>query len=205
MTYEDAAFKQQQTFKLKSGTTLVLSQLGMQDFVTLRQMALKDYRREKITAVTDNIEFIPEDNRDAAIQDVIRRAEEVTTSNLPKQEINWPLRDEKGRLLINDDGITPRTREVTVPYEIWWLSETPEGKLHAAWLSIRAVQGQEKTTIDEVDELFRDAMDELEQVANVVGEMSGPKIGDPRSKKQERRLARERRRKRREKKRRTGR
>lgn len=189
MSYEQAAFKQRQVFPLKNGRKVELSQLGMQDFIQLKAEALKRYRREQIEAVTDNLDLVPEDRRDKLIEDAIYKAREVTAANLPQQKIQWPLRDNKGQLLKDDNGF-PLTKEIPVPYEMWWMSETPEGKLQAAWLSIRACKGQEDFTIEQVDELFKDALDELDEAANLVGEMSAPKIKKKPTRRERRRMKR---------------
>jgi hypothetical protein len=48
--------------------------------------------------------------------------------------------------------------------------------MHACWLSMRGVEGQEGTALDDVDRLFREVMGDLEEAAQLVGEISQPTL-----------------------------
>jgi len=55
------------------------------------------------------------------------------------------------------------------------MSETPEGRLFMTWLSMR--RGDPELKLEDAEQLFNDAMNELETVADQVGEISTPQLG----------------------------
>jgi hypothetical protein len=175
------------SFKLKDGRELHFHSLSAMDYVSLSEQALREHRREKIKAWTENADMMPEDSRQEWIRDAFKRAEEITIDKLPAMRMEIP---------VSGNG---STRTAVVPYPIWWMSETIQGKMHAAWLSMRKCPGQEAMKVADVDELFRQHLDELEEAANLVGDLStprlpgnssGPPVAGPEDKKERRRARR---------------
>ena len=68
------------------------------------------------------------------------------------------------------------TKKQTVDYTAWWMSETPEGRLFMTWLSIR--RSDPTFTLEDADDIFREHMEELEMIADEVGEISSPELGN---------------------------
>jgi hypothetical protein len=170
---KNAAVKQQHSFTLHSGQTVILGALSLQDFITLQARALAEYKREMIRTWSDNEDLFPPDVWKEQLREAGIKAQGITISDLPRKTINVP-KTKGGKPVYKDGEIV--IVATTVPYEVWWMSETPSGKMHACWLSMRGVEGQEGTALDDVDRLFREVMGDLEEAAQLVGEISQPTL-----------------------------
>lgn len=166
----EAAITQSRVHTLKSGKRIELGRLGLQDFVQCKEQALHEYKRELIKTWTLNADLLPEEMRDSAIKEAFQRAQEIHSRDLPKMTAQMPV-VENGRFKRDEDGQVVTT-EAEIPYEGWWTSQTPEGMLYATWLSMRRCEGQRQVTLDDADEIFRDAQEDLQEAAGVVGELS---------------------------------
>ena len=55
---------------------------------------------------------------------------------------------------------------------------TLAGKAFAAWQSVRKCKGQDHFTLDEIESLFLGKPEELERLAQSIGELSRPRLGN---------------------------
>ena len=164
---------------LNKGKTVRFSQLDVQDFIEIQREALKVFKRRFIETYTDNLDLFPEDKKEGVLLQAMAEAREIDVADLPSRTMKMPmykLNDKKQRVLITRNG-QPIMQEKQVDYAMHWMSDTPEGKLHVAWLSLKKVPGQESMTIRDADALFLDSQADLEEAAQMVGNMSGPQIG----------------------------
>lgn len=161
--------------QMPDGSSVELSRLRLRDFEQIKQECLRQYRRSMIDTWTSNADLLPEDKQEQLIIEAVQRAEAVRLEDLPKQRTELPQYEDDGKYKRDADG-NVLTHIVEAPYEIWWLSSTPEGMLQAAWLSMRQCPGQENMTIDDVDKIFMDNQDQLGQVAQTVGDISESKL-----------------------------
>lgn len=169
---KNAVLRKEQTHTLSNGQTVQLAQLGLNDYHNCKLEALRQYKRSMIETWTANIDLLPEEARTDMLEKAMLRAEAIEIDDLPKKEALVPLFDKETGAYLRD----PETKEVRttlkkVAYGDWWASSTPEGMLHAIWLSIRRCAGQEHWTKDMVDNVFMDALPNLEEAAQAVGEM----------------------------------
>jgi len=162
---------------LSSGQKITLHGLGLQDYVAAREECLRQYRRSQISTWTSNVDLLGElsdQDRQALLRDAIERASAVTLEDLPKKIIDLPVMKNGQPVRDKTTGrITTQRREVE--YTAWWMSETPEGRLFMTWLSMR--RGDPELKLEDAEQLFNDAMNELETVADQVGEISTPQLG----------------------------
>ena len=174
--------KEQSNYTFQSGKnegkTVRFAQLEVSDFVEIQEQALKVYKRRFIETYTDNISLVPEHLRDNIVLKAFEEARQIDVADLPSRTMQLPLykSNGKGRVLVTRNG-QPVLQNREVDYAMHWMSDTPEGKLYVAWLSLKKVAGQESMTISDADEMFIDAQDDLEAAAQMVGDMSGPHIG----------------------------
>ncbi len=142
-----------------AGRTYELWQQTMGDMCQLREEALQQWRRSYIECYTRNADLMPTEMR-AEMRDVFRHAAEISQDDLPRKVVT-----------IND-------KPTAVEYWIWWAENTLPGMIYAAWLSMRAAPSQRDMTIDQVGEIFTDAMDDLRRAVSEVGEISAPTLGN---------------------------
>jgi hypothetical protein len=146
---------------MSSGKELVLCALGLRDWVAAQDKALADYKRRQIKTWTENADLLPEENRTELIHSAFERAEKLTAESLPEKQVKDP------------DG-----KIESVDYSSWWMADTIDGKIFAIWLSMRKSPGQETLLLNDIDAMFSTEMIELHKVANIVGELSIPKLGN---------------------------
>lgn len=168
------------THRLSDGKTIALSQLRIKDYVSAREQALKEYKQRYLATISDNLQLLPEETRHQTLIDEMQRMAKLGFDDLPAKTIRIP-RQKDGKTLY-DENKRPLMLELPVEYSLWWMSDTPEGKLHMIWLSMRAVEGQERTTMEEVESLFTFADDDgqrdemIEELAQVVGSISETRL-----------------------------
>lgn len=191
-----AATKRTVTVPMSTGETVTISTLTVQDFATAREQALQEFKRDRIKTWTNNLDLMPESDRSQWMRDAFERAESLTYDDLPKREMLVPQYGRDGKLQRRDGK--PVMKLQRVEYALWWMSETFNGKLFMTWLAIKKTPGQEQFTLDDADALFMDALNDLESVAQTVGdiskvqlagksEASGPAKGPKKSKKRNKR------------------
>ena len=206
----ESAVKRKKLYPLPNGEKVEIGALGLKDYVQAREEALTQYRRTRIQAWTKNLDLLDDltvAERQGIVQDAFARAE---VEDLPVKSMKLPIRGKGGRFLIKDEQtgeLLTKTQEVE--YTAWWMSDTPEGRLFMTWLSIR--RAKPDFTLEQADEIFRNHVEELESIADAVGDISGPKLGnssestDAAEPSREKETPEEKRARRRRRKRRTGR
>lgn len=160
---------------LPSGKQVEIRALGLNDYVQARGEALKRYKRQRIETYTENVDLLPEDQRAGFIREAFERAEQFGQEELPSKEMTLPIRLPTGKFRRDKRGGLV-TKKQTVDYTAWWMSETPEGRLFMTWLSIR--RSDPTFTLEDADDIFREHMEELEMIADEVGEISSPELGN---------------------------
>lgn len=165
------------SFKTKTGEEFVLNSLEICDFVSIREESLKDYKRTQIKTYTDNLDLIPEDQRQSLLADAFARAEKIVYEDLPKKLARVAYRDEDGNFVRDAKGGIA-LKEQEVEYSIWWMSNTPQGMRFALWLSMTKISSQQHMTLKDVDRMFHDAMDDLEAAMELVGKLSETHLGN---------------------------
>jgi len=174
----ESTVRRRKTYPLPNGEHVEIQSLGLQDYVQAREEALSQYKRQRIKTWTKNLDLmeqLDQQQRDRMLQSAFERAEEITLENLPTQKMRLPVRVQGGKFRRDKTGAVV-TQIQEVEYTAWWMSETPEGRLFMTWLSIR--RSKPDFTIDDADEIFREHVEELEQIADEVGEISGPQLGN---------------------------
>lgn len=186
-----AVVRRRRTATLPDGTTIELEQLTFKDFAQIREEACAQYKRAMIQTWTKNLDLLPENMRQDAVQRAFDRAEKITPDAMPKKKAWVPTRDREGRVVRNVGeafyheeaqeliGLgDPLPKLADIEYSGWWMSQDNLGKLYATWLSMRKCPGQEKLTLDEVDQMFMNQLEALDSAANVVGDLSAPRLGN---------------------------
>lgn len=186
-----AAVRRRKTKTLPSGRTIELAQLTFRDFAQIREEACERFKSGLIRTYTRNMALVPEEQRSTIIDRAFERAEKITPDDIPKKRAWLPKRDGEGRPVRHRgekfyhsqakvwvaDG-DPIPEEQDMDYANWWMSYSPDGQVYAAWLSARKCPGQETMTLDDIDQMFMDAAEALDEVANTIGELSEPRLGN---------------------------
>lgn len=171
----DSTVRRRKLYPLPNGEKVEIQSLGLSDYVAAREEALAQYKRNRIKTWTANVDLLPKADRQAAMTAAFQRAEETTIEDLPEKEMELPVRGKGGGFVRDRDG-EMLTKKSRVEYTAWWMSDTPEGRLFMTWLSIK--RSKPDFTIEDADEIFREHMGELESIADEVGEISGPQLGN---------------------------
>lgn len=174
----DSTVRRRKLYPLPNGEKVEIQSLGLSDYVAAREEALAQYKRQRIATWTRNLDLMqamdPE-QRQQLLTAAFERAEEITVENLPEKKMRLPVRAPGGKFRRDKAGqiVTAIQR---VEFTAWWMSETPEGRLFMTWLSIK--RSKPDFTLEDADEIFREHLEELEQIADQVGEISGPQLGN---------------------------
>jgi hypothetical protein len=166
-------------YPLPNGEQVEIKSLGLNDYVQAREEALAQFKRQRIATWTRNADLlanVSEADRRALLRDAFERAEVLTVEDLPAKTMTLPFRTGKNGKFARDAAGGLITRQQAVEYTAWWMSETPEGRLYMTWLSVR--RSKPDFTIEDADEIFRDHMEALEKIADDIGEISGPNLGN---------------------------
>lgn len=166
------------THKLSTGKTVELYALSLSDYVAAREESLRRYRRERLEAWTQNYDLLDalgEDEKQKLLRDAFDRAERLTLVDLPKMSMRLPMRQKNG-MVQRDKAGNIVTQVQKVEYAAWWMSETVEGRLFMTWLSMK--HGDSSMTLEDAEQIYTDAMHELETVADMVGDISTPELGN---------------------------
>lgn len=159
-----------------NGKKIELEALTLQDWVQAEEEALNDYRRKQISVWTKNADLLPEDMREQKVMDAFNMAQELTVDDLPMKEMETPIIDPHTGNPIMRRG-RPKMAAQPVPYTAWWLSNTVPGNRTAIFLSMR--RSDPSVTIDYADKFFQNMQeDQLDMLAQHVGDLSEPKVGN---------------------------
>ena len=194
--HADTIAKRSVSFQITSGPhtgrRIEINSLTVGDFINAKEESFRQFKREFIRTYTENADLMPEDVRKQEIQEAFRKASLLTAHDLPQQTMSFPVqngdgykRDEEGNLV---------TQSVRVDYPNWWMSETLEGKMFMAWLSMRKSPSQRDISLDDVYEMFSPALSDLEEVANTAGELSQGRLAGQEDKKKDGKMSRRNRR-----------
>jgi len=155
------------------GKKITISSLTVQDFSRIEKEALRTFKRRFIETYTDNIDLVPDQSkRDQIVQVAMDKAAKIDVQDLPLRKMRIPDYQRNGKGKPKLVG----TKLQEVDYTLQWMSETVDGKLFSAWLSIIACKGQEGMTLEDADALFMDSAPDLEEAAQIIGGMSQPKV-----------------------------
>lgn len=170
-----AAVRRRRSISLPDGTKVEIEQMTFRDFMRVREEACAEYKRGLIQTYTRNIDLVPEDRRATIIQEAFEKAEKVTPDTLPTHTIRLPKRT-TGGALVRDAAGNLVMEEQQIEYATWWMAETSVGKVFALWLA--ATKCDPKITREWIEEKFTEAPEALDDAANVIGELSEPRLGN---------------------------
>jgi hypothetical protein len=150
---------------LPDNTEVEVRALDLCDWAMLEDEAVAVCKRSMLETYTKNMDLIPQAYREQMLQDAFKRAEDIRADNLPSVMV---------KVNIEGAGI----QEVPMGYAHYWLRNTMRGRLFAAWLSIR--KSKPAWTLNEAAEFFAEKGGDkvLDQVADAVGEVSSPTLGN---------------------------
>ena len=170
--------RRRKLYKLPNGEQVEIRSLGLNDYVMAREESLAQHKRQRLATWTKNADLLTDvspADRTAMLRDAFERAELLSIEDLPDKQMKLPVRLKNGRFARDAAGELI-TKLQDVEYTAWWMAETPEGQLFMTWLSIR--RSKPEFTIEDADDIFRDHLQELERIADEVGEISGPNLGN---------------------------
>jgi len=166
-----AVVRRRRVVQTRSGRTVELSALTLQDLVQLREAAFAEFKRLRIKTWSENAGEMPEDVRSEWIKDAFLRAERLEWSDLPRQTVQTPA---------GPQG---------VEYAVWWMSTTMPGQMHTIWLSMRASPTHLGLGLHEAADLLGQDPDEIAEIAEAVAEITAPTLGETQAPREDRRGA----------------
>jgi len=151
--------------------------LTLQDWVQAEEEALNAYRRSMISTWTKNADLLPEEIREAKTLEAFDKAQGISLEDLPDQQMEMPTVDPRTGKPIKGRRGRPVTGMQPVPYTAWWMSKTVAGMRYSVYLSRK--RADPTFRIEDADEWFQQMKeDHLEELANKVGELSEPQVGN---------------------------
>ena len=153
-----------------NGKTLEVRPLTLKDYGTLELCAMKDFKKKRVESYAQVLEHIPAEDRTKFIEKLAADNAKLDESDLPAKVM---MIDKSGNVTVDEAECVKKQK---VPFVQWWMSFTHEGRLSAVWLSIR--KAQPELSKEDVETLVMDDTKALEELANVVGDVSAPKLGN---------------------------
>jgi len=144
--------------------------LTLKDFGFLQRQALEDFKKQRIETYTKNLSLFPEAERMTILRAVVEETSRMCESDLPPQKM---MMDKEGAVTLDKDKAE---KTDVIEYAYHWMSFTYQGRLHAIWLSLH--KAHPELTLDEVETLILDSNESVENLANVVGDLSSPSLGN---------------------------
>lgn len=191
MSTAEAVVKRRKVETLPDGRQVEIEMLGFKDYEIIAEQACARYKRSIVQTYTENMDLVPADLKADMLKTAFERAEKITKDTLPMQEAWMPKEDADGKYVINtgpryyneDSGQWTETGDPVLEkrkmdYTAWWMSFTLAGKAFTTWQSVRKCNGQERFTLDEIESLFLGKPEELEKLAQSIGELSRPRLGN---------------------------
>lgn len=148
---------------LSNGENVEVRKLNLTDWATLEDEAIQAAKRSLVETYTRNLDLIPPDMRQAMVEQAFRRAEDLRADNLPTVTVKIKAAD-------------GTEQDVPLGYAHYWMGRTIRGKLTAVWLSVRKSKPQ--WTLDDAANFFAAKEADLETVADAVGDVSRPTLGN---------------------------
>jgi hypothetical protein len=162
---------------LPDGTPIELAQFTFRDFQLIKEEACAHYKRSMIATYTRNLDLIPEDRRAKILDDALSRAEAIGPENLPKKTHKMPVRNQETGKLVRDPASGQLVIEnQEIEYYQWWLSFTIEGQVFSVWLGARKCKAD--ITLDYIQRVYMNHLQELDSAADAMGELSEPRLGN---------------------------
>lgn len=171
--------------ELPNGRSIELSQLTIKDLVALREQACDEYKRSILRTYTQNQDMLA----GIDLKDKVAEIAQITPDDMPMKKAWTAMRNEEGEIIKSDrdkyfhkqanswvNRGDPVPALGDVPYEAWWSSATPMGRLHTLWYSMRHCAGQQNITLDEVVEIFTDEA-LVASLADDIGSLSAQRLG----------------------------
>ena len=157
-----ATTRRRRTVTLPNGRVIELETIGMRDYAQVREQACADYKRQMIQTWSKNVDLLPESERDGAVLRAFDKAEKITPDDLPTKTVTDP----------------ETSRERKVAYADWWMGMTVPGLTYSVWLSMRKCPGQSSLTIQDVEKMFEENMEALNEVGDQLADLSKPRLGN---------------------------
>lgn len=160
---------------MKAGEkTYEFEALSLKDWVQAEHEALRQYKKGLIETYADNLDSLPEAIRESQLTAAFEKASTMTLDDMPKKELDIPAMDPATRKPLMRRG-KPVTIKQQVPYQAWWMSNTPSGQIYTIWLSMKKCKAD--VTLEDIDEIFAKP-ELLEQAAQLIGELSQGSLGN---------------------------
>lgn len=164
-----------QTFELPGGRKVLLSPLVLRDVSTVEQECLRRWKKIYMQSVTESLEFLPESMRDKKLADCWDKMLGMTNADLPKQKAKVFVPLPNGKFKRDAAGALVQEEQL-LPYEQWWVVATNEGRLFSTWLSIR--KEQPDITLEFLEQIMVGKEEDLAELADMVGELTKPSLGN---------------------------
>lgn len=154
--------RRRRTIDLPNGKRIEVEALSIKDYGQVREQACAEYKRSLIKTVTDNQDLLPDSEKDGAVGRAFEKAMQLTPDALPTKTV--PIPD------------TNKTRDL--PYADWWMGMTIPGILYSTWLAMRKCPGQESLTRDDVEAMFEDQGEAIEEAGEAIADLTRPRLGN---------------------------
>jgi len=158
-----------------AGQTLELWQQDFGDYGTMCREALEYWKTGYIRTYAENAKYLPDDKYMEIIRESFDKAAEMTYDQLPEKVVKIPVPDGKGGFVKDVNG-GPVTKTQRVDYVRWWMATTPEGQAQFILLSMRKSPAQGSISLDTVNLMFRESMEDMLTCVQKIGELSEPQI-----------------------------
>lgn len=191
MSTAEAVVKRRKVETLPDGRQVEIEMLGFKDYEIIAEQACARYKRSIVQTYTDNMHLVPAELKSDMLKTAFERAEKITKDTLPMQEAWMPKEDAEGNFVINtgpryyneDSGQWTETGDPVlekrkIDYVAWWMSFSLAGKAFTTWQSVRKCKGQEHFTLDDIEALLLPHPEKLEKLAQSIGDLSRPRLGN---------------------------
>jgi hypothetical protein len=158
-----------------AGQTLELWQQDFGDFGSMCREALEYWKSGYIRTYAENAKFMPENQQLAIVREAFDKAAEMTYDQLPSKVVKIPVPDGNGGFLKDARGEAVARTE-SVDYVRWWMATTPEGQAQFILLSMRKSPAQSSISLDTVNLMFRESMEDMLVCVEKIGQLSEPQI-----------------------------
>lgn len=158
-----------------AGQTLELWQQDFGDYGTMCREALEYWKTGYIRTYAENAKVLPESQQMPIIREAFDKAAEMTYDQLPPKVVKIPVPDGKGGFVKDARGEAVARTE-SVDYVRWWMATTPEGQAQFILLSMRKSPAQSGISLNVVNLMFRESLEDMLTCVQKIGELSEPQI-----------------------------
>jgi hypothetical protein len=156
------ATRRRRVYTLPNGKDIELEAIGVRDYAQIREQACAEYKRQLIQTYVGNLDLLPEDKRAAAHTDAFEKASMITPDDLPKKTV--------------EDPVTGKPK--TLNYADWWMGMTVPGVLFSVWLSMRKSPTHAGITQADVEKMFEDNFEAMNNAGDEIADLSRPRLGN---------------------------